>query len=336
MKIKYFITLLMLAVSVNSKSYCQIQKVVTYYDMFHRQPKEVYYINTKTGQNQGKYIAYFENGAINRQCEYVNGELNGKDTWYYEVMGTRGLASVGNYKMGQMDGPQSDYSDPISYGYLKYPSVVSVYKNGDLVSKKIYGKDVKVYLAREEFYDRNEKLIMEKKYDENGKQWYQMATNGKNFSLDDYEFYCKNGLREGLFKGWSNGKVTIQTLYRNGIRYWSKASYDDGKPYSEIDSTTSTFTHWYENGNVRFSTIIVNGEFDGEVKTYYDTGELQQILNFKQGKLDGSGKEFFKDGKIRRDHQYKDGYRVKATDYKEDGTTTQQYEVETINLKLFL
>jgi hypothetical protein len=74
------------------------------------------------------------------------------------------------------------------------------------------------------------------------------------------EYEIENGKRHGIARSfYLSGKLKATGFYKNGL-------------------PDSTYTHYYENGNVK-----VTGEFDkqgmeaGEKKFYFETGELEQI-----------------------------------------------------------
>ena len=62
---------------------------------------EVYYVVNEDKPFNGKAIAYYENGQIERKGNYENGELDGEYIVYYEN-GQIGVKS--NYKNGELHG----------------------------------------------------------------------------------------------------------------------------------------------------------------------------------------------------------------------------------------
>jgi periplasmic protein TonB len=54
-------------------------------------------------------------------------------------------------------------------------------------------------------------------------------------------------------------------------------------------------TDWYENGQVKTEVNILNGQLDGELKSYFDNGVLKRLDFYKNGDV-VSGKCFNRDG----------------------------------------
>lgn len=260
---KQFTSILLLAMLFALNTNAQIQKAVTYHDMFKKHPREIYYVNAKTGEMHGKYIEYFEDGTIARQCDYINGKQNGKETVYYNNGSTRGLAAVYNYKMGLKEGLQNEYTQD-GYRYVKYPAIVRFYKNGNKQWQKDYWDvDGKPYLNREILYDEYERETMLKGYWANGTQFYQETNNGLNFQRDksnSFEFEAKNGGKHGYFKSWyGNGQLRELHYYKNGL----------------LDST---YQMWRENGTLMIECIYLSGKRTGVgIENLEDGREFQYV-----------------------------------------------------------
>lgn len=70
----------------------------------------------------------------------------------------------------------------------------------------------------------------------------------------------------------------------------------------------------YGNGKTKSEHTILNAQFNGPYKTYYNTGIIQESGNYKNGMLNGESKLFSDKGKLKETITYKDalkhGWRI--------------------------
>ncbi len=156
---------------------------------------EKYNQDKKTGQKQGLYQSFFENGKLKEQATYSNGELNGERTFYFvngnllsKEFHEKGLFS-GKYQKFHEDGQLSGeglYENNEMTGTWK-----RWYPDGHLMEEVTFAANQENGPFRE--FHPNGKLKTEgqylngeyehgelKKYDENGELYERM--------------YCENGI----------------------------------------------------------------------------------------------------------------------------------------------
>ncbi len=229
-------------------AYCQ-QHVITYYDAFKKAKHEDAYLDA-TGSKHGKYIEYNENGTIKEVANYVHGELNGKDTKYYDeigmvgssIMHTYGLASTLNYKNGVLSGLQQKYydDDDAQIAYTKYVKVEEFYSNDTIKWKKTYDQDEKTgrrFLSMWAYYDNDvdKGPATVECYTAGGKHYAHAARNGRNWRIPNpperptkIEVNCMDGEMDGLYQEWfANGQLKNSCKYIKGKKDGIEKTFDE-------------------------------------------------------------------------------------------------------------
>jgi antitoxin component YwqK of YwqJK toxin-antitoxin module len=117
----------------------------------------------------------------------------------------------------------------------------------------------------------------------------------------DWVFFHKNGMKssEGRF---DDGEKTGDWIYysRNG-KPASEFRYDD-------DVKDGPFkVYWSKSGNLYKEGRYRDGKLQGEVRTYYPGGGLNEIEHYSEGKLDGNYKKHYKNGAVEYDIEFEDG-----------------------------
>ena len=199
-------------------------------------------------------------------------------------------------------------------------------------------------LLMESHFSNDKKNGLEKKYYENGK--ISSIKNYKNGKADgEYiEYYTdgelklkgryKNGLRDGEFKTYlMNAKSAGSVFYKDGkeikstltnymkedvffnfpdemeslINTVSKKSKELVKLRDEDDGYHILGVANYPNGRV-CSAVQVNdlGEYDGERKEYYESGQLEQKGYYKDDLGQGEYIWYYEEGSIKQKAFYKD------------------------------
>ena len=83
--------------------------------------------------------------------------------------------------------------------------------------------------------------------------------------------------------------------------------------------------YFYDNGNLQSVGNLIDGELDGEWKTYYESGKLQTIKHFTKGKRTGELKAFYENGQLNAlVHFVDDAQSGKFQFYNEDGTLARE------------
>ena len=89
------------------------------------------------------------------------------------------------------------------------------------------------------------------------------------------------------------------------------------------------FKEFYENGQIKLDSNIINGQPHGENKEYYENGELMMEGSFKEGKNEGLWKGYYENGKKKIEEEYKDG--INHGIYKKYYENGKLYQETTFN-----
>ena len=237
---------------------------------------------------QGKQIKYYNNGHISHIIHYTKGVKDGiLET--YDQKG--GLTSKTTYKQGYKSGESIEY-----YKDGKVKSSCNVYESY-LVNGILYPL---YYKGKSMYYYENGNLQAEIQY-ENG------------------DIKSRKQFRE-------NGQMLAYTVYegeKRNIRHYT--SYDEigvvNCKYSEkiidLKETKQSYFRYhglyerFEAGQLLESYIFVDGEKEGEFKTYHKNGVLNTSGTYKNGKYVGFYKSYFDNGVLASESYYKE---IESTD----------------------
>ena len=145
---------------------------------------------------QGKYEQWYENGQLNSENNYKDGEKEGIQKYWYK---NGQLESKINYKNGKRDGVQK-------YGY----------DDSQLRSENNYKDDKQDGVQK--YWHKNGQLNFENNYKDGKREgiqrtWYE---NGQLNSENNY----KNSKKEGIQKYWNeNGQLKFEDNYKDGKQY---------------------------------------------------------------------------------------------------------------------
>ena len=170
---------------------------------------------------KGYIKEYFSKGKLSFECEYLNGERNGKGKEYH--YSNEILEFEGEYLNGKRNGNGKEYNKD---GLLEFEGE---YLYGHKLRGRAYINN-KLEYEGEYLYD---KKWNGKGYDENGNIVYELKNgNGKVKEYDNYFKTLKfegeylNGLKNGIGKEYNkNGKTMFEGEYKNGLK-WSGKGYD--------------------------------------------------------------------------------------------------------------
>ena len=227
--------LILIAIAISISAAGQ-QHIVTYWYAFKQYKQEDYFLDSK-GEKNGKYTAYFTDGSINALRTYKNNEIDGKETLYYNDETGRGMAHIYNYKNGKQDGLQQSYIEP-SQGeyYFKYVRTEEFYKDGYMTWRKTYdvdGKNKRCLRKEELFKSGDYDPYLTKGYRQNGRQFYQTATDGFNWqdaapTGGRIEWYTVKGKKDGLYKEWyPNGQLGDSCYYNADVSVGIEVMWDE-------------------------------------------------------------------------------------------------------------
>lgn len=105
----------------------------------------------------------------------------------------------------------------------------------------------------------------------------------------------------------------------------SKASYYDITTYSDTTKTAGTIKNWFIDGRPRtdisYSNISKSVQH-GYEKHYHENGQLKSQLWFNQGKLDGEVTTYYATGQLKRKDQYKNDSLISGNCFTRAGKDT--------------
>ena len=146
----------------------------------------------KNGKPDGLWIDYYKNGQIEWERTYTNGNLDGLSKWYYSN--------------GQLKSETPYLTD----GFNSYRDGLckSFYENGYLKTEGMY--KIKINPGDKTSTENKEGLW--KEYNENGQ-------------LDE-EITYENGIMNGLFRKYKDGRLFIEGPWKNGKAEGNQRAYN--------------------------------------------------------------------------------------------------------------
>jgi len=314
-----------------------------------------------SGQKQGKWLDFFENGDIKTEKNFKNDQLHG----YYKEYNEKGkLVLTLLYDTGK-----------ISEKALKNGSEIEVVNKYNDAGRLIYSgpfKDgVPVGIHREydgnglitnsKIYVNNGVLLSEGIIDEAGNRngrWKDFSPAGIIVAEGEYN----DNRRTGIWKFYNkNGKLEQNGTYNNGrINGTWRWYYSEGQLLREEDyyqgKREGQYTEYAKDGQIIAQGLYTDGErngiwkfkngdnteegnyllglCDGLWKEFYSSGSLRYKGTYLQGNPDGKHLVFFENGKVMEERYYKNGLRNKSwKKFNETGeiilTITYRDDVET-------
>lgn len=264
--------------------------------------------NVKGGKD-GKW-SYYENGALESESFYEDGNNTGQTTWFYldkEVSGktlykddSKNGYSVSYYENGQME-YQGFYKDNLAVGEWRSYHLdgtiarIRFYHKDKLhgldqnfaVDGKLYSEKVYVYgdFKKITYFNPDGTILETKTFDEfpeNEILEYKHPNNKKQVS-----YTYEGGVKHGAFNKYHfNGKLNIEGKYYLGEKH------GEWKTFDEAGLVTKTATY-------------IHGKLEGKV-TYFEEGKLSEIEHYKNGKENGLNTMYYEDGKtINKEFSYR-------------------------------
>lgn len=264
-------------------------------------------LNYVDGRLDGAQTYYFSDGTtVHRAFGMVAGQLDGK---YVEYFSNGKISLETTYKAGKEEGQSRTYAED---GTLKWDCF---YANGLPHGKQTqsYGSNRGDFIRVASFENgvptgkfietfTNGTIGKEGQYDKAGKmtgQWIERDQKGKILSDQTY----KNGVLEGPAKTYfTDGTVEKMAMYANGNRHGLTTEY-----------------HYGTNGQVKSETNFVDGVQQGAYKFYYDTGKLREE-GCAEGGETVSLKEYYPDGQLKAVKERRGGVWQTLEKYYQDGT----------------
>ena len=324
-------------------------------------------------RKKGFVKEYYDDGkTLLFECEYKDGELNGKGK-HYDSRGQ--IKFEGEYLKGKRwngkgynDKGEEEYElkdgcgEIIQYcrGKLKFKGDC---KDGICVGKE-FEKDKVIFEGE---YLNGKKHGKGKEYTLDGKLKYDGEYyNGEKWKGKAWNYYANGELEyEGEYLyGKLNGKYNY--FYRGGIKKsegnylngkkcgkikeydkngklifegeilngikWNGKGYDDD--IYEIKNGCGIMRNYYNNGEIEFEGEYINGERNGKGKEFNYNGKLKFEGEYKNGKRNGFGKELYTNGKIDFEGEYLNGEKNgKGKEFFFDKNDVLKFEGEYLNDK---
>ncbi|WP_435412982.1 tetratricopeptide repeat protein [Psychroserpens mesophilus] len=235
-------------------------------------------VNLSTSDSKFKRITHYQNGNKETETDFVNQLKHGAYT-FYNFNGNVGI--TGSYHNDEMTGEWTWYYDN---GNVKS---TANYRNGNLHGElKNYfesGQLEDVYSY--EFGNQSGKSLS---YHENG-----------NLSITTEYLNDQEHLRKEFYS--PSGKLQLVRIYNYGtlIGYTYLDSNGNEKEMIPITNETIKIEAFYDNGKPSRTFEYVNGDIQGDYKTYYYNGQLESLTIYDKGEVHDVNTTYFEDGKIR-------------------------------------
>ncbi|HSX04312.1 MAG TPA: hypothetical protein VLG76_06245 [Rhabdochlamydiaceae bacterium] len=244
------------------------------YEEWNENGKLLLRLEFKKGLKNGPFIKNFESGAVETKAFYVDDELHGeKEDWHEN--GT--LKFKGKFKEGKKEDWHREYRE-----------------GGELFTEVFYINDMPEGLAR--IFHAGNKI----------KESVQFS-KGKREGKSE-EFYENGKVRAIAFYKDDKLDGKVEAWHEDGSIYFIK-NYKDGQPagehkeYFPIDPEHKT-----EQGKLARAFFFNNGgALDGEQRTFYPSGELQSLVQYKNGTLHGKKLLWDENGESLEEAFYEDG-----------------------------
>jgi antitoxin component YwqK of YwqJK toxin-antitoxin module len=261
------------------------------------------------GKKEGQFISYYEDGKKMEEATYENDKIIGDHISYHP---NEMRAFLTPYVDGLMHGTALEW---YSTGALKSTKQLQkgvLHSDGKNSAVVAYSEDHAIQEVQD--YDQGAPIGTHVKYHLNGKEKYRMP--------------YKNGKKEGKEKFFSTeGKLIGEGEYRHGIKvgtHWRnhengvkayEAAYNDkGDMLShadEFDDQGHKLVHfmmvddkregeyfeWYANGQLRVACNYLKGDFEGEQKEYFFSGQIKCRTFYQNKAQHGPYEEWYEDGK---------------------------------------
>ena len=220
------------------------------------------------------------------------------------------------------------------------------YDNGQLRSIKNYVDTIEhgsfIY-----YYDNG--TLSEKGTMKNGELEGEYWSYNKEEILEEYYTY-KNGYKVGPFKAfWETGELKVEGTYRkNAVRYdepYRIGVYKAYLPNGEIGISAKfgidedneeiligkgMNNDYYETDNpynykLKEEVNLLDGEYHGVSKEYYENGQLKAKGEFIKGEEVGKHKEYYNNGQLKSNTTFLDGNKIGLyEEYLENGSPSKK------------
>lgn len=280
------------------------------------------------GIPEGKWLYYNLEGKLENETSMLSGSGEFFEYRYFDTKeeSVRYLAKISHYAERQMDGKQIEY---FPSGQIKSEQNFSKgkkngtsrqwYSNSNLRSQAEFKNDSPVGTAKE-FYpsdESEEKIAKEILYGDGieNAMVTEYSPEGKKLSI----MYLKEGVPDGDFKAFYQDETPMRSgQFINGLKsgLW-KEYYANGSLQSEqeflIDKANGKYVLYFERvqeedqqgespkeaseeeeqPKIKVRGFFVNGEKDGQWRTYYPNESLESSFEYRYGVEDGKYQEWW-------------------------------------------
>ncbi len=306
------------------------------------------------GQAEGNRKTYFENGNLESEETYQEGELQGL-TSSYDYQGTK-YATV-NYAKGKGEGEviyyhsngqkrftvdlvndkkHGEYFSYFDNGQVKESGtyvqdvlegpVTEYFMNGQLKSKSEFAKGKREGAYESYFQDGSKHEIGQYSKDNYSGAW---KTYRKDGSLRESAEYDENGKKTGLLSSfYENEQKQLQIEYKKGSIVSYKCWDKSGKLLKESNARSKQF--WFEkyfgDGVLASEGSYQDDSRSGEWKYYNDYGVLSSTESYEDQQINGIANQYNQAGDLSSQVQYIDGLaQGAAKNYHPDGSVAAEF-----------
>ena len=246
--------------------------------------------------NSSSVWIYYENGILESNTNYQNGQKNTENT-YYESGNKK---TMNYYQQGNV----------VYYTYTYYDNEYNTNKTYEIFLETNHQKTTFYENGKTEYQiqynsDGTESSKSYYTYYENGKTEYQIQYNsdGTELSKNYYTYY-------------ENGTTKTYDNYRNSLIYQSVTYYENGK----IEYNKS-----YKNGIINSSSLYNENEKLLQYSSYYDNGIINSSIfyfaNNNSTNIQSKSLYYYEDGTLHQEgYNYEDGSTKFIAQYNNDTT----------------
>lgn len=249
-------------------------------------------------------------------------KINELKSYYYELKNTYNQ-TINDYELEKIETEHKLGEFEISFGKDKLRKILEKKKQKNKVSKK-YIKEINSFETMKENIGLLDQQINSLKNTLSHYEDSIISTTNKIVSLEekiksyknsidinkkkiptsffwDYKRYCVS-CEDGKTEILSDGEYIIVNFNTSNIN--PQEVFLKLKQY--VDYPSSSFFKVFN---------VMNGKFDGNSKSWYSNGNLEQEENYKNGKIDGFQKRWYNNGQLHYERYFEDG--LKNGSYKE-------------------
>ena len=297
----------------------------------------------REGVMDGDCKLFYPNGQIQNEVTYVAGKMAGPTKSYYEE---GQLKEEAYYKNGALEGDVVQYHPngnkaalfPHSNGVLE-GIAYSWFPSGNLSLQRRFsegalhgdGKNSALIAYDEERnviemldFRQGQAVGLHTRYYPNGAESYRVSyKNGKKegkekfFSDDGYllgEGLFQNGLALGKhWRSHPDGTLAYEAHFDSkGVLVEPIVEYNEaGQKVREFsvlsEKLNGPYAEWYPDGIWKCEYNYSMGQYDGEQKEYYPSGQIKVCSHYKNQVRDGSHEEWHENGVLARRLQFVEG-----------------------------